>query len=123
MGRLHDWLDDRLAGFAIPDAVAHAVRLCLEEAVLNVVIHGYGVGQPGEITVSLRPSRSALLAVVSDRAKRFDPTRPAPPRSAPAGDGGRGLRLIQRFADIRRYRYAGDGNRLTVGFTLPPPRI
>ncbi len=122
--RLHAWLDHRLAGTA--DETAHAIRLCLEEAVMNVILHGYGPDGPGTIEVALAAEPSALIARVSDSAPAFDPTkaRPAPrPPGLHAGPlGGRGLHLIRRYASSCQYERGAGHNVLTMRFgRLPPP--
>src|ERR1700709_670701 len=73
-GRLHVWLDQALEG--APEAVSHAVRLCLEEAVMNVVMHGYGPDQPGAINVRLWPEAGCLVAEILDDAAPFGWTKP-----------------------------------------------
>lgn len=121
-GRLHAWLDEVFARHGVPDRVAHAVRLCLEEAVMNVILHGYGPGQPGAIEIALWSDGDEVLARVTDRAAPFDPTQPRPsgPRRADLADGpigGRGLGLIRRYASRTGYARHGDGrNELTLGF-------
>lgn len=111
---MHAWLDDVFRDAAVPGKTAHAIRLCLEEAVMNVVMHGYGPGQPGVIAVALWPCGAGLCAQVSDSAAPFDPTAPRAVRTASVG--GRGLQLIRRFATESRYRRQDGRNHLTLSF-------
>jgi len=120
--RLHEWLDGALAAGALPARLENAVRLCLEEAVMNVVMHGHGEGEPGEIVVSLgRGPGAALWARVADRAPPFNPVAaPLPPAHRPSLQegplGGRGLRLMRRFAADLHYERRDGQNLLTLRF-------
>ena len=120
-GRLHAWLDEMAAASVVPDRLASAVRLCLEEAVVNVITHGYGRGRPGEIEVTLAREPGALRAAVADDAGPFDPTAVSTPPSRRAGLqdgplGGRGLRLMRRVATRLDYARSGGRNLLTLRF-------
>src|SRR3954465_3676133 len=78
--RLHIWLDQALAQTPATERLQNAVRLCLEEAVMNVIMHGYGDGRAGEIEVTLARGPGALRATVVDSGPPFDPlTAPLPP--------------------------------------------
>jgi anti-sigma regulatory factor (Ser/Thr protein kinase) len=119
-GRLHAWLDTAFASGAGSAALEHAVRLCLEEAVMNVIMHGYGEGQPGEIEVRLAREPGALLATVSDSAPPFDPTLaplpPKPPSLLEGSPGGRGLRFMRQFSTELSYARDGGHNVLRMRF-------
>lgn len=119
-GRLHAWLDGWIGQSALPEAAAHALRLCLEEAVMNVVLHGYGPGQPGTIQVALRQANGAAVASVTDAATPFDPLAPRPEpvrRDLQDGPlGGRGLGLIRRYAGGASYMRQDGRNVLTLRF-------
>lgn len=119
-GRLHGWLDGWLARSKLPEAVAHGLRLCLEEAVMNVVLHGYAPGQPGTIQVALRREGDGTVATITDGAPAFDPTAPRPePARRGLQDGplgGRGLGLIRRYATRAEYERQDGRNVLTLRF-------
>ena len=122
-GRLHAWLDGSLADGSLPDRTAHAIRLCLEEAVMNVVLHGYGPGGPGAIDVALWSEPGAVFARVADSAGAFDPTAARPPAAkqelAAGPPGGRGLGLIRSFAAAAQYERLDGQNRLSLEFSVP----
>ena len=119
-GRLHAWLDGWIADGALSADAAHAVRLCLEEAVMNFVLHGYGPGQPGAIQVALRHDGNTVVATVTDGAPAVDPTAPRPePARQGLQDGplgGRGLGLIRRYAGRAEYERRDGRNVLTLRF-------
>ncbi|HYZ61005.1 MAG TPA: ATP-binding protein, partial [Acetobacteraceae bacterium] len=100
--RLHAWLDAVFASSPVPEPLAGRLRLCLEEAVMNVVLHGYGEGRPGRIGLTLWREADALFARVTDAAPAFDPVSSPLPPLAPTLEaarlGGRGLRLIRGLA-------------------------
>lgn len=119
--RLHEWLDQALAAGALPDRLENAVRLCLEEAVMNVVMHGHGEGEPGEIVVTLGHGPGSLWARIADRAPPFNPVAAElPPARRPSLQegplGGRGLRLMRRFAQDLHYERRDGQNLLTLRF-------
>jgi serine/threonine-protein kinase RsbW len=131
MAALWPWVESIAAEYAIPADTVFGIHLCLEEAVSNVIRHGYG-GQPGNtITVDCSLSGShELLFTVEDQAPPFDPiTAPLiedQPVTSPMDylrPGGRGILLMRNFADSLAYERlengTGGGNRLTIGFALP----
>jgi anti-sigma regulatory factor (Ser/Thr protein kinase) len=120
LARLHPWFDNLAQG--LPASVCHAMRVALEEAVMNVAMHAYPAGTAGEITVTLRLSPEAATVIVEDSGCEFDPvTPPARPRPAglPAAEpGGLGLTLLHHYCqDITRQRIGGQ-NRLILRFPL-----
>lgn len=118
--RLHAWVDAFVAG--APERAAFALRLCLEEAFMNVVLHGYGEESPGAVELAAWHEEGRLMARMVDWASAFDPTTaplPQPAESlAEAALGGRGLRLMRRFASAMAYERAEGQNRLTMGIAL-----
>ncbi len=120
--RLHAWLDDQLIGLSVPDKRAHAVRLCIEEAVMNVILHAYGTATPGAIEIALGPEPPGILVRIVDTAPPFDPTqqtgRPAAANLHSDPLGGNGLILMRRYSDFLHYEYLQGQNRLTMGFAV-----
>ncbi|MGA2570982.1 MAG: ATP-binding protein [Terracidiphilus sp.] len=128
---LWPWVEAVSTEHAIPPDARFAIQLCLEEAVSNVVRHGYG-GEPGRsVTVDCREERLAggvrqIAFVVEDEAPPFDPLEPSPVEKAavPASlgelcPGGQGIRLLHKFAGSLDYERLKDGNRLTIRFAIP----
>jgi len=121
IGHLSGWLDDRIAALSLDRAVAYAVRLCLEEVVLNAVTHGAPQdGESGDILVGLDRIADGLCAWVEDHGPPFDPlsqeAAPLPRTLEDAPLGGLGIRLIKAFATSINYCRAGGVNRLTLHF-------
>ena len=93
------------------------VCLSLEEAVSNIVEHGYE-RQPGRLSIELHYDRRALSVVIEDGGKPFDPTQAVTPHAdgtlASHREGGFGLLLIKGVMDDVTYQRAGTINRLTL---------
>lgn len=117
--RLHEWLDEALAAEPMSERMAYAIRLCLEEAITNVMMHGYGP-EGGPIQVALWREPAGFVARISDEAKAFDPTTapaPAVRTRIDAGPlGGRGLVFMRRFASALDYARVDGRNELTLRF-------
>lgn len=104
-----------------PEARAMAL-LAVEEAVANVLEHGYHgrPGQPFTVTFRSRPGERFEI-VLRDRAPVVDVTRLVPGdlrRLARShATGGRGLALVHLLAsELRHARRRGGGNVLTLVF-------
>ena len=126
LARVQPWIEAAAERHGVPDDARFAMHLCIEEALVNVVVHGY-CEEPGHPIVLLcTASVGSLVFTIDDRAPSFDPLAQAPP-NAPvrAADlvsmqpGGNGIRLLRRFAGSLSYERLADGNRLTIGFPVP----
>lgn len=99
------------------DAAADMI-IALNEALVNVVRHGYRQ-QPGRVEMTLWRKADALLIELLDEAPLFDPTTvPTPDISVPLAQrpfGGMGVHMMREFVDELRYQVAADGrNQLTL---------
>jgi len=131
MAALWAWVEAIVAEYSISPDTAFAIHLCLEEAISNVIRHGYS-GQPNHaLTVDYAsPNAHELVFTVEDQAPPFDPLHPSLVEELPAPTpedflrpGGRGILLMRKFASTIAYQRLkngnGSGNRLTIGFVLP----
>jgi serine/threonine-protein kinase RsbW len=124
LARVWPWAQALAARYSVPADTQFAIQLCLEEALSNIVRHGYG-GQPNQsITVECAPAAAELVFTIGDNAPPFNPFAAVPP-AAPATiqelePGGQGIRLMQKFASRHDYHQLPHGNRLTLAFTIPP---
>jgi serine/threonine-protein kinase RsbW len=112
----------RAAGF--DRRTAYACQLAVTEACENIILHGYGGEDVGEITVSAETAPGELAVELEDRAPPFNPSTKPPPPTWPRDDppvGGLGLRIIHRVMDEIKYRRSGDRNVLRLVKRLPPP--
>jgi anti-sigma regulatory factor (Ser/Thr protein kinase) len=101
---------------ALPEELVFDLRLALEEAVTNVIRHGYGGREDGEIRVGFHVTPEAITATVEDDAPPFDPHEwPDPPLPPEGADRhGVGVYLIKRVMDEVDYRRRGSRNLLTL---------
>lgn len=108
---------DLLACGAEPEAVADMI-IALNEALVNIVRHGYQ-RQLGNVEITLLRRADALLIELRDEAPLFDPTVVPPPDvSVPLAQrpfGGMGVHMMREFVDELKYQPTGDGrNQLTL---------
>ena len=106
------WVDSVIAELHLTGRTAFGLRLCLEEAVANLVMHG--IPSPGiasdTIAIDVRSDEDSIHLTIEDHCQPFDPTRAEAPSGG--GVGGQGLVLMRRFASSLRYERAGAANRL-----------
>ena len=120
LGELLAFVDRACAHAALTSDVAFDVRLATEEAVTNVIEHGYaGVETPGPISLRFHRDPQQVVVTIDDLASPFDPAtiRPADP-SAPLDKrriGGLGWHFVTRVMDEVRHELRHPrGNRLTL---------
>jgi anti-sigma regulatory factor (Ser/Thr protein kinase) len=122
------WVEALAGAYRIPPKVQYAVNLCLEEALSNIVRHGYGGGASLPIIVDFLPvGADAFFFTIEDRAPHFDPLHFSSGKEAHSPTsledlepGGLGIPLLRKFAGSLSYEPLSNGNRLTIGFSNPP---
>ena len=98
---------------AVPDGEARRLALAADEAVTNVIEHGYRGRADGRIEVEVRVREKRAEVVIRDGGEYFDvahaPRRPlAPDPTEPLRVRGLGLKLIHGLMDEVHYRLAAD---------------
>jgi anti-sigma regulatory factor (Ser/Thr protein kinase) len=120
---LEHWVARLRAQFLLAPALAHHIDLCLTELVSNVIRYGYPDGRPGTVRIGCRREPERIVIRIEDDGAAFDPTAYVPaalPTSlAEAETGGRGIRLVQHFADELHHLRSAAGNQLTLVFRSP----
>lgn len=119
--RLSEWVQSLAVHYCIDDELEFAIHLCLEEAVSNIIRHGYPPGALEPVTVEFtRPREGELIFTVEDFARPFNPVLEPVMSLLDTGDeltiGGRGVRLLRAFAHMLEYDRTATGNRLRIGF-------
>ncbi len=121
--RVGAWVDELAILLNLSGETEYALRLCLEEAVTNIVHHAIpepgGAGDTGRDCVMLHLVATAgrLVVRIEDRCGSFNPLAtplPAPDEPAPEGEGGLGITLLRRHADEVSWEREGAVNRLTI---------
>jgi serine/threonine-protein kinase RsbW len=84
----------------------------------------YGGTDRLEIAVEVERNDGALVALIEDNGRQFDPTQaPAPSRATSLQDatiGDLGIHLMRSFASGMHYERRNGRNRLTLRFLEPP---
>lgn len=117
---------DQLTTWEITPEITAQLCLAVDEAVTNIVMHGYG-GGAGPVDLTIERTDDGIVIRLEDRASPFDPTTVpapdlsvAPPLRAP---GGLGIHLIRTSVDALHHRaLPGGGNVLTLIRNLPAHR-
>lgn len=127
LARVQQWVDELARRHQISAETVNAIQLCLEEALSNVIRHGYA-GQPTHaLTVAFHAAdNSTLTFTIEDGALPFNPLEVKPPSTPPTLEdltpGGQGIHLMRRFAGSLAWQPLPRGNRLTLTFPYGPPR-
>lgn len=120
LGRVRDFIEANVATAGLSKDSAGELLLAVDEAVSNIIMHGFKSAKGGNIELEVRHQPDALLIHIRDNAPLFDPTRGTNPhleispleREAP---GGFGVYLLNNLVDKIAYRVTDDGrNELTM---------
>lgn len=110
-----------------PVQTRYNVLLALQEALSNVLRHGYGGPAPGSrafIQVGLSWDGETFRMELRDEAEAFDPTQifgaPDTEDSAMIPEGGYGIHIIRAVLDNMFYKREGQHNVLVLEKLLAP---
>jgi anti-sigma regulatory factor (Ser/Thr protein kinase) len=120
LARLGGWVDDVVADLHLNPTAEYALRLCVEEGVANLVMHG--AAAPGrdssEVALYAAADADAVRVTIEDACTPFDPLHVSPPRRpanlADAQEGGLGIHLMRQYARTIGYESMGGRNKLTL---------
>lgn len=100
-------------GFA--DSKLYALKLCVSEALTNVVKHAYPEGAPGQVEVTIDELGDELAVAVADHGQGH--------RAQPWKErGGFGLAFVYRLTDGCRFTAGETGTTVEMLFPLPRGR-
>ena len=102
----------------VSDEAMGDLRLVIDEAVTNVIIHGYG-DLDGTVELQMKADGDAVTIRIRDRAKTFDPGHVnAPQLDTALKDrpfGGMGIFLIKKMTDEAEFLpLPGGGNEIRL---------
>jgi anti-sigma regulatory factor (Ser/Thr protein kinase) len=120
MARLSDWIDSLDNALRPAARVGYALRLCLEEAVANIIAYAFEPGSTHVIVIEVWRQGKLVQATVTDDGRAFDPLKlPEPPKLADVSSapiGGLGIKLMRQFASNITYTRTDRGNHLQFSF-------
>ena len=124
ISRLSKFVDAFCAPLAPSPKDVPALQLALEEAVTNVINHGYTDGQTHTFAVELAAADRRVTVIVTDDAPAYNPlARAEVDITLPLEDrpiGGLGVHLVKKLMDSARYERRDGRNILTFVRTLGP---
>jgi len=98
--------------------LASEVKIAAEEAITNILLHGYDQ-EPGLIWLTVKRQSADLQVHIRDQGSTFDPTDfPEPDIQVPLKSrpyGGMGIHMMRSFTDKLAYHKTADGmNELII---------
>lgn len=106
-----------LRRLGVSEKAAQEVELAVDEAVTNIILHGYQ-GAGGWIAISCRREEGDVVVEIRDAAPPFDPTSaPGPDLEGDADErqiGGLGIHLMRKMTDAVLYERRGGENVLRL---------
>jgi anti-sigma regulatory factor (Ser/Thr protein kinase) len=124
MARVERWLAELAERWTLSARASFAVDLVINEALTNVIRHGYDDPGTHEIRISLDLQPGAIVLQIEDDGQPFNPFAAALPSPVPdldhAAIGGRGILLIRSYTSAHDYHRVGGYNRLTLEIPTVP---
>jgi serine/threonine-protein kinase RsbW len=126
LSRVQPWIASLAHEYGFEEEALFAMQLCIEEALANVVLHGYRSEAGHPIVIEASVAAGILSFTIDDNAPPFSPVGALVQSDTANHDtlesiqpGGNGIRLLYRFAGSLAYERLCDRNRLTITFPLP----
>ena len=116
LGRVREYAIESAMALGVAPSAFDDLRLAVDEAVTNVITHGYD--GPGDIELDLTASGSDLIVNLRDWAPPYDLALAPPVDLRPPGErdnpGGFGVFLMQSAMDDLTHEATQTGNQLTM---------
>jgi serine/threonine-protein kinase RsbW len=112
------WIRDQIFSLGLDDANIWKIELASEEALVNIINHGYKQ-KSGEIEIEFHSSSNQLEIILRDKGPKFNPleceiainvTTPLEERKV----GGLGILFIREYMDEVRYKREDGANILIL---------
>jgi serine/threonine-protein kinase RsbW len=115
---IRQFIDQAGSGLGVSEEALGDLRLVVDEAVTNIVLHGYR-GKGGAVKIHVGRDGDAVVVTIRDQAAAFDASDADEPQLDTAlserAYGGMGLFLIRKMTDEAEFRsLQGQGNELRV---------
>ena len=123
LAQIRRFVQESSEAFGLAPGDVPGVLLAVDEAVTNIIVHGYA-GRGGPVEIEMTRSPGALVIRLRDEARPFDPTGvPEPDLTVPLEEqapGRLGIHLIRRVMNELIYRrQPGGRNELTMMKRVP----
>jgi anti-sigma regulatory factor (Ser/Thr protein kinase) len=109
---IHRFVEQATSAFGLESSDIHDIRLAVEEAVTNTIMHGYP-NEGGRVEIEFAREGQDLKAYLRDDGITFDSTSvPPPDLSRPfeeRASGGLGIYLMRQMVDEMHHRTPADG--------------
>jgi len=103
------------------------IILAIDEALANIIIHGYKRDNSGEIIIDMESDGSSLKFTITDYAPWFNPLElPSPDMDTyfdTGKHGGLGVDIYKKIMDVSYERNETGGNRLIMAKTADKKNI
>ena len=118
LAEVRDFIDSAGAKLGITENALADLRLVVDEAVTNIILHGYE-GRKGNVELQMTTEDDSVVISIRDQARSFDPTDVNNPQLDTAlkdrAFGGMGIFLIKRMTDEAVFKpLPGGGNELRL---------
>ncbi len=94
------------------------VQMAVDEACVNVIEHGYGEEDKGEIALCCECAEGDFVVTIRDNAHPFEPDAVPPPDTTCCLDkrkkGGLGLYFMRQLMDEVCFHFTAEGSELTM---------
>lgn len=108
--KLIESLVEALEKFGWADREMFGIRMVMEEAILNAIRHGNQCSPDKSVDITMKVDDREFHATITDQGEGFDPNEvPDPTKDENLEcDSGRGLVLINTYADEVTYNQIGN---------------
>ena len=117
--KVRQYIDRVGSSLGVNEKAMGDLRLVVDEAVTNVIIHGYGDDDGGVVELHMEAEGDSVIIRIRDHAKTFDPSHVnAPELDTALKDrpfGGMGIFLIREMTDEAEFLpLPGGGNEIRL---------
>lgn len=117
--KVREYIDQAGAQLGVSESALGDLRLVVDEAVTNVIIHGYGNDPSKKVELHMEGYDDAVVIRIRDRARTFDPAGVGAPQLDTALKdrpfGGMGIFLIKEMTDEAEFLpLQGGGNEIRL---------
>jgi serine/threonine-protein kinase RsbW len=113
---LVETLDNFMRTHGVPQRASYAIKLAIDELVVNVICYAFVDDDPHTIEVELAIEPGQMILRIEDDGRPFDP-RTGPTLDLHAEDreaGGLGLLLVLDMVDVLKYRREAEKNLVEI---------